>query len=53
VNHTTNLILKNELLEGKKGKYYNQITWVKNHDGSTSQIGDIYNNNNEKLQEAF
>ena len=47
------MILKSQLLEGKKGKYYNQITWVKNDDGSVTQIWDILNNNNEKLQEAF
>ncbi len=27
------MILKSQLLDGKKGKYYNQITWVKNDDG--------------------
>ena len=47
------MILKSKLLEGKKGKYFNQITWVKNNDGSVTQIWDIYNNNNDKLQEAF
>lgn len=47
------MILKSQLLDGKKGKYYNQITWVKNDDGSVTQIWDIFNNNNEKLQEAF
>jgi len=47
------MILKSKLLEGKKGKYYNQITWVKNNEGSVTQIWDIYNNNNDKLQEAF
>jgi len=47
------MILKSQLIEGKKGKYYNQITWVKNDDGSVTQIWDILNNNNEKLQEAF
>ena len=47
------MTLKSQLLEGKKGKYYNQITWVKNDDGSVTQIWDILNNNNEKLQEAF
>ncbi len=47
------MILKSQLIEGEKGKYYNQITWVKNDDGSVTQIWDIFNNNNEKLQEAF
>jgi len=47
------MILKSQLLDGKKGKYYNQITCVKNDDGSVTQIWGIFNNNNEKLQEAF
>ena len=47
------MILKSQLLEGKKDKYYNRINWVNNDDGSVTQIWDILNNNNEKLQEAF
>lgn len=47
------MILKSDLIEGKKGKYYNQITWVKNDDGTVTQIWEIFNTNNEKLQEAF
>ena len=47
------MILKSQLLDGKKGKYYNQITWVKNDDGTVTQIWDIFNNKDEKTQEAF
>jgi len=47
------MILKSQLLDGKKGKYYNQITWVKNDDGSVTQIWDIFNNKQEKVREAF
>ena len=47
------MILKSQLLDGKKGKYYNQITWVKNDDGTVTQIWDIFNNKDEKIQEAF
>jgi len=36
-----------------KGKHYNQITWVKNDDGSVTQIWDIFNNKHEKVQEVF
>ena len=35
------MVLKSELLEGKKGKYYHQITWTKNKDNSVTQRCDI------------
>ena len=42
------MILKSQLLDGKKGKYYNQITWVKNEEGSVTQIWDILIINTKK-----
>ncbi len=47
------MILKSELLEGAKGKYFNQITWTKNRDGSVTQVWNIFNEKNKKTQEAF
>ena len=47
------MILKSELLDGKKGKYYNQITWTKNTDGSVTQVWNIFSEKNKKMQEAF
>ena len=32
------MILKSELLNGQKGKYYNQITWVENPDNSVTEL---------------
>jgi len=47
------MILKSELVEGQKGKYYNQITWTKNEDGSVTQVWNIFNEKNKMTQEAF
>ena len=47
------MVLKSELLDGQKGKYYNQITWTKNEDGSVTQIWNIFNEKNKMTQEAF
>ncbi|MDX5585688.1 MAG: hypothetical protein QNK20_12400 [Aureibaculum sp.] len=47
------MILKSQFLDGKKGKYYNQIAWVKNDNGSVTQIWDIFNNKHEKILEVF
>jgi len=47
------MVLKSALLDGEKGKYYNQITWEKNPDASVSQTWTIFNQNGEKVQEAF
>jgi hypothetical protein len=47
------MILKSALLDGKKGKYYNQITWKKNPDKSVTQTWSIFDINGELVQEAF
>lgn len=47
------MVLKSELKQGSKGKYYNQITWTKNNDGSVTQIWNILDEKNKMLQEAF
>ncbi len=47
------MILKSELIESKKGNYYNQITWTKNEDGSVTQLWEVLNNNGESLSVAF
>jgi len=47
------MVLKSELLNGKQGKYYNQITWQKNDDTSVTQTWSIFNEKDEKIQEAF
>jgi len=47
------MILKSDLLKGKNGSYYNQITWTKSADGSVTQVWDILNEENKKTQEAF
>ena len=47
------MVLKSKLLNGKNGKYYNQITWTKNPDGTVTQVWDIFDEKNKKVQEAF
>lgn len=47
------MILKSELSTGEKGKYYNQISWTKNSDGSVTQLWDIYDPQGNFLSNAF
>ncbi len=47
------MILKSELVEGEKGKYYNKITWTKNNDGSVTQLWEIMDPQDNLLNEAF
>lgn len=47
------MTLKSEITEGKKGKYYNQITWTKNPDGSVNQSWEIYDQNGNLLNNIF
>lgn len=47
------MVLKSELVKGPKGSYYNQITWLKNSNGSVTQRWDIINENNEPVSKAF
>lgn len=49
-----NMVLKSELIPGKKvAKYYNQITWHNNSDGTVNQVWDVFDENNNKLQTLF
>jgi len=47
------MVLKSDLLEGKKDRYFNQITWTKNDDGSVTQSWIILDEKNKILQETF
>ncbi len=53
INKDGDMVLKSKLMNGKKGKYYNQITWSKNNDGSVTQRWDILNENNKLINTAF
>lgn len=48
-----NMVLKSDLKEGTKSKYYNQISWTKNEDGSITQLWEIFNEENVKISEVF
>lgn len=47
------MVLKSELLEGKNGNYYNQITWTPNNDGSVTQLWEYYKEDGTLIQQAF
>lgn len=47
------MILKSDVLKSENGNYYNQITWVKNEDGTVTQIWDIFDENGKKTKELF
>lgn len=47
------MILKSKLLDGKRGKFYNQISWFENNDGSVTQLWETFNEGNDKIGELF
>lgn len=47
------MVMRSELLQGQKGKYYHQITWTKNEDDSVTQRWDIQNEKHETISLAF
>lgn len=47
------MVLKSNIIETKKGKYYNQITWTKNDDNSVTQLWEYRNENHEIISEVF
>lgn len=47
------MTLKSELIKGKKGEFYNQITWIKNEDDSVTQLWEVYDPQGNLLNEAF
>ncbi|MCH4824416.1 hypothetical protein ML462_14680 [Gramella lutea] len=47
------MTLKSEITQGTKGKYYNQITWTENKDGSVNQLWEIYDQKGNLLNNVF
>jgi len=47
------MVLKSTLITGKKGTYYNQISWFKNADGSVAQLWELLDENNTPFNEIF
>lgn len=47
------MIMKSSLLQGKKGKYYNKLTFTKKNDGSIIQVWELIDANNKVLKELF
>jgi len=47
------MILKSELVAGQQGKYYNQISWTPNDDGTVTQLWEAYDADENLLQTLF
>jgi len=47
------MVLKSTLINGKKGRYYNQITWFKNSDGSVTQLWELLDVDHTSFNEIF
>lgn len=47
------MTLKSKLIEGNNIKYYNQIRWIQNKNGSITQLWEIYNEDEIKISEVF
>lgn len=47
------MVLKSALQENEKGKFYNQITWTKNEDGSVTQLWELMDEDGKKIGNAF
>ena len=47
------MVLKSELVDHPKGKYYNQITWTPNADGTVTQVWQLFKENGAPIQNIF
>ena len=47
------MILKSALVTGKKGAFYNQITWTDHLDGTVQQLWELKDKNNNVVKEVF
>ena len=51
VNET--MVLKSNIIKGKKMNYYNQIAWTPNQDGTVTQLWELYDVNKNLLHTLF
>lgn len=47
------MVLKSKLKQGPKGRYYDQISWSKNEDGSVTQLWQIFNEQGKIIKTSF
>ena len=47
------MVLKSELIQGKKSLYYNQLSWKENDDKSVTQTWKVFDKNDQLLQLIF
>ncbi|MDX1651470.1 MAG: hypothetical protein R3277_03190 [Brumimicrobium sp.] len=53
LNSNGEMVLKSELIEGKKGNYYNQITWFEDEKKNVIQRWDILSEEGETIKTVF
>ena len=47
------MVLKSNLLKQNGNEFYNQITWIKNNDGTVTQLWETFTPDNKKIAELF
>jgi hypothetical protein len=47
------MVLKSAIQEGKKGKYFHQISWIPNEDDTVTQLWETFDEQNNKTGELF
>lgn len=47
------MVLKSDLVDHEKGKYYNQIVWTPNPDGTVTQKWQLFTEAGKPLQNIF
>ena len=53
LNSDGEMVLRSELIAGKKGNYYNQITWFEDEDDNVVQRWDILTEEGKKIKTVF
>jgi len=48
-----NMVLKSKIEKGKSEKYYNQISWTLNDDGTVTQLWEQFKTDGTLIQEVF
>lgn len=48
-----NMVLKSDILNGQAGPFYHQISWIKNENGTITQLWETFNKEQVKLSVAF
>jgi hypothetical protein len=47
------MVMKSELQQGQNGKFYHQISWISNADGTVTQLWETFDASQKKTGELF